>query len=123
MQIREFQVRTPDARQLDLVDTDDIAQPAIVVHHGTPGARRLYSGWTEDAESWGVRLIGYSRPGYGASSRMPGRQVVDAAPDLAAIAEHPQISKLATWGYSGGAALTRSAVRLDCPTWWSRRRL
>jgi len=44
---------------------------------------------------------------------MPGRQVVDAAPDLAPIAEHLQISKLATWGYSGdGPHALSCAARL-----------
>ncbi|MGC1183729.1 MAG: alpha/beta hydrolase [Candidatus Dormiibacterota bacterium] len=102
MQVRERQVETPDGRRLDVVDTGEVAGPAVLVHHGTPGARQLFSGWLADAEQKGIRLIGYSRPGYGASTRAPGRTVGAAAADVSALADQLEISRLATWGYSGG---------------------
>lgn len=102
MQVRAIQVTTPEGRQLDVLDTGKVGDPAVLVHHGTPGARGLFAGWLADAERRGIRLIGYSRPGYGESTRLPGRQVGAAAADVAAIAEHLQLAKLATWGYSGG---------------------
>ncbi|HUY10481.1 MAG TPA: alpha/beta fold hydrolase [Candidatus Dormibacteraeota bacterium] len=102
MQARKFQINTADGRRLDVVDCGEVGNPAVVVHHGTPGARGLFGGWVDDAERKGIRLIGYSRPGYGASTRSPGRPVRDAADDVAAIAEKLNLTRLATWGYSGG---------------------
>jgi pimeloyl-ACP methyl ester carboxylesterase len=56
----------------------------------------------EDAESRGIRFLGYDRPGYGGSDAQPGRTVADAAADVAAIADALGIERLAVWGLSGG---------------------
>ncbi|MGH3259342.1 MAG: alpha/beta fold hydrolase, partial [Streptosporangiaceae bacterium] len=37
----------------------------ILVQPGEPMSRRLYGGWIADAETKGIRLISYDRPGYG----------------------------------------------------------
>jgi len=115
VEVRERQIEIPGKRRLDVIDTGKVGDPAVLVHHGTPGAGELFSGWIADAERRGIRLIGYSRPGYGASTRSTGRQVSEAASDVAAIADQLQISKLATWGYSGGGphALSCAATLPD----------
>ncbi|MGH7667379.1 MAG: alpha/beta fold hydrolase [Candidatus Dormibacteria bacterium] len=100
---RELQLETPDGRLLDVIDCGPAGAPTVLVQHGTPGSRLLLPEWLEDAESRGIRLVGYSRPGYGSSSRRAGRQVVQAATDVALIAERLKVTRLATWGYSGGA--------------------
>jgi pimeloyl-ACP methyl ester carboxylesterase len=63
----------------------------------------------------GVRLISYDRPGYGGSTRQAGRSVVDAADDVAAIADHLGIDRFAVVGRSGGGphALACSARLAD----------
>src|SRR5207244_7556810 len=71
--------------------------------HGTPSDGRLYEPWVEDAKRRGIRLVGYDRPGYGGSTRHPGRKVVDAASDVAAIVVALGGGAFATWGISGGA--------------------
>jgi pimeloyl-ACP methyl ester carboxylesterase len=95
-------MQTPDGRCLDIFDAGDAGQPVVLVHHGTPGARLPYRAWLEDAERKGIRLVAYSRPGYGGSTRLRGRSVSQTPDDVTAIANHLQVSKLATWGYSGG---------------------
>ncbi|WP_427165677.1 alpha/beta fold hydrolase [Streptomyces sp. C1-1] len=50
----------------------------------------------------GIHLIAYDRPGYGGSTRRPGREVVDAAEDVAAIADLLGLSKFSVVGRSGG---------------------
>ena len=50
-----------------------------------------------------MRAITYDRPGYGASTRHPGRRVADAAGDVAAIADALGIERFAIYGGSGGA--------------------
>jgi len=85
------------------------------VLHGTPMSRLLYERWTTDARSIGVRLISYDRPGYGGSTPVPGRRVVDASADVVAIANHLGIDQFAVWGFSGGGApaLACAATRPD----------
>jgi pimeloyl-ACP methyl ester carboxylesterase len=51
----------------------------------------------------GIRLICYDRPGYGGSDRAPGRNVVDAAEDVQAIAEALDLGTFSVVGRSGGA--------------------
>jgi pimeloyl-ACP methyl ester carboxylesterase len=89
-------------RELRVVEAGDPGGAAVVIHHGTPGSRLLFGPWVEDAERRGIRLIGYERPGYGGSTRQPGRSVADAASDVAAIADALEIARLAVWGGSGG---------------------
>lgn len=72
------------------------------MHNGTPGSRLLYPLWVEDAQTRGIRLISYDRPGYGGSTSQPGRRVASAAEDVAAIAKHLDLDRLSVWGVSGG---------------------
>jgi pimeloyl-ACP methyl ester carboxylesterase len=74
----------------------------VFLLHGTPGSR---SGPKPRGAAlyWrGVKLITYDRPGYGGSSRQPGRAVADAAYDVAAIADDLGIDRFAVVGRSGG---------------------
>jgi len=86
--------------------------PAILVHHGTPGSGIAMPAWTQNACERGVRLIGYSRPGYAHSTPDPGRTVGDAGADAAAIMDALGIERFLTWGVSGGGphALACAAV-------------
>jgi pimeloyl-ACP methyl ester carboxylesterase len=74
----------------------------VLVHNGTPNSRHLYAPVVADAAARGLRIIGYDRPGYGGSSPQPGRTVADCAADVQAIADDLGLSRLVTWGISGG---------------------
>jgi pimeloyl-ACP methyl ester carboxylesterase len=74
----------------------------LVFHHGTPGAANPIRALERAAHARGLRLVTTSRPGYGDSTRQPGRSVADVAADTAAVlaaigAEHCLIA-----GWSGG---------------------
>jgi pimeloyl-ACP methyl ester carboxylesterase len=49
-----------------------------------------------------LRLVSYSRPGYGGSSRQLGRAVADCAADTLAMVEHLGAGRFYTAGWSGG---------------------
>jgi pimeloyl-ACP methyl ester carboxylesterase len=98
----ERTVRTPDGRTLAVEIGGDPAGKPVLVHMGTPNSRRLYGPNVADARERGLRLIGYDRPGYGASSPHPGRTVADCAADVRAICATLHIDRLAMWGISGG---------------------
>jgi pimeloyl-ACP methyl ester carboxylesterase len=95
-------VTTPDGRTLVVRDTGDPNGFPVLAHHGTPSLGLLYEPWIADAERRGIRLLAYDRPGYGDSTRSPGRSIADCARDVEAIADALQLERLATWGISGG---------------------
>lgn len=74
----------------------------VVIHHGTPSSSLLYGPFVRDAAERGIRLVAYDRPGYGGSTRNPGRAVSDCAADVAAICDALGIERFCTWGISGG---------------------
>ena len=75
--------------------------------HGFPGSRleaRL-------APTPGLRLIAVDRPGYGLSTRFPGRQLADWPADIGALADHLGIKRFAVLGISGGAPYALACAR------------
>jgi pimeloyl-ACP methyl ester carboxylesterase len=100
--VTELDVTLRDGRALHVYAEGDPDGCAVVVHHGTPSSGRLYGAHAEDARARGIRLIGYDRPGYGASSAQPGRSIGDAAADVAELLDALGVDRFATWGHSGG---------------------
>lgn len=76
---------------------------AVFSLHGTPGSRLSRHPDENVYRQARVRVITYDRPGYGASTRHPGRQVAEAASDVAAIADALGLDRFAVFGGSGGA--------------------
>ena len=91
-----------DGRSLDL----DVSGPEdglpLVFHHGTPGSVRQFRAIQRAAHDRGLRLVRFSRPGYGASTRQPGRRIVDAVADVAAVLAHLGTPRCLVAGWSGG---------------------
>jgi len=87
----------------------------VVFHYGTPGVRLLAPRAIGAALRRGVRLLVPDRPGYGGSTRRPGRRVADVAEDVARLADALGWDRFATWGGSGGAphALACAALLAD----------
>jgi pimeloyl-ACP methyl ester carboxylesterase len=70
--------------------------------HGTPGCRLSRH---PDATLWpnlGLHVVTIDRPGYGASSALPGRRVSHAAGDVAAVADALGLGRFLVLGSSGG---------------------
>jgi pimeloyl-ACP methyl ester carboxylesterase len=109
------QIEVADARRLEVVEGGDPAGDPVVVHHGTPGAALLHPPWEPIAAAEGLRLVMYSRPGYGGSTRDRGRAVADAARDTAALADALGFDRFLTYGFSGGGphALACAALLPD----------
>ena len=101
-QITQRTVATPDGRVLAVEEAGHPDGLPVLVHNGTPNSRHLYAPVVADADTRGLRIIGYDRPGYGDSSPQPGRTVADCAADVQAIADGLGVTRLVTWGVSGG---------------------
>lgn len=93
---------TPDGRSLTVETSGAVTGTPVFLLHGTPGSRNGPKPRASVLYRLGVQLITYDRPGYGGSDRQPGRQVADAADDVASIAEHLDIDRFAVVGRSGG---------------------
>lgn len=74
----------------------------VFLLHGTPGSRSGPKPRESILYRLGVRLIAYDRPGYGGSTRLPGRTVATAAADVAQIADYLNIARFSVVGRSGG---------------------
>ena len=74
----------------------------LVWIHGTPGAYLPIPSLAAASERKGIKLITFSRAGYGSSTRKKGRQVVDAVADVLALNEHLGIERCFVGGWSGG---------------------
>jgi pimeloyl-ACP methyl ester carboxylesterase len=69
---------------------------------GTPGSRFSRYPRLEVWERLGVRVIMADRPGFGASTRMPGRGLVSVADDLVELLDHLGLDRVPVIGVSGG---------------------
>src|SRR5262249_58359818 len=91
-----------DGRRLDVrVSGPDGGLP-LVFQHGAPGSATPLRAWERAAHARGLRLVTASRPGYGDSSRQPGRSVAGAAADIAAVLAAIGAGRCLVVGGSGG---------------------
>lgn len=99
-------------RVLDLEATGPEDGLPFVMQHGTPGSRVRFREIEAAVHARGLRMVTYSRPGYGASTRFPGRTVADVAGDLVAVLDHLGAERCVTLGWSGGGPHALAAAAL-----------
>jgi pimeloyl-ACP methyl ester carboxylesterase len=92
----------PDGRSLDIAISGPADGVPLIFHHGTPGAKTKARHVERAVHERGLRLVAPSRPGYGDSTRRPGRSVADVAEDVAAILDHLGADRCLVAGASGG---------------------
>ncbi|MBE8473466.1 alpha/beta fold hydrolase [Streptomyces justiciae] len=91
-----------DGRKLVFDTWGDPQGHPVFLLHGTPGSHQGPRPRSMVLYQLGIHLIAYDRPGYGGSTRRPGREVVDAAEDVATIADLLNLPKFSVVGRSGG---------------------
>ena len=120
--MREFPVTTPDGRTLEVLEGGDPEGFGWLFHGGTPSSVAPSPMFDSAARDAGLRLITYSRPGYGTSSprNAPGT-VADDVTDSATILDELGVAEFVTLGWSGGgprslacAALLPDRCRAAC---------
>jgi pimeloyl-ACP methyl ester carboxylesterase len=111
----EHRIRTPDGRVLAVAEWGDPDGLPLFAFHGTPGGRIIY--WQDPTiyARHGLRRLTVDRPGYGESTRQPGRSVADFVNDIETIAAELGIGEFAVTGGSGGGphALAVAALMPD----------
>jgi pimeloyl-ACP methyl ester carboxylesterase len=99
--VRDLTMTLPDGRTIAW--TEYGAGTPLLRMPGTPGSR-----WTirADRSPWrerGLWVVTTERPGYGASTALPGRGFAEHAHDVAALLDHLGVDRVHLIGGSGGA--------------------
>ena len=104
-----------DGRELEIEVSGPDGGPVLVFHHGTPGGSGQLRFMARAVHARGLRLVTWSRPGYGASTRQVGRTVADVVPDTAAVLDRLGAETCLVGGWSGGGphALACGALLAD----------
>ena len=106
-------VELQDGRKLEFIDNGLESNKAIVLHHGSPMEMLYFQGLLASLATRGVRAIAYTRPGYGESTRLPNRNVIDNNSDLAAILSHQNIAQFVSLGWSAGGPPAIASTLLE----------
>jgi pimeloyl-ACP methyl ester carboxylesterase len=95
-----FQLR--DGRTLAWRWWGDHGATPILRLQGTPGSRLYRHPEPDMQRNLGVRHLLADRPGYGGSTRLPGRGVAGIADDLVALLDFHKLDRVPVMGTSGG---------------------
>ncbi|MCW2784367.1 MAG: alpha/beta hydrolase fold protein [Marmoricola sp.] len=107
-----------DGRDLEVLTGGDPDGFPFLFHGGTPSAAVASAAFDRSAREAGLRLITYSRPGYGASTPwpFPWPRITDDLTDTITILDTLGIDTFVTLGWSGGGPRA-----LACATLLPRR--
>ncbi|WP_246456131.1 alpha/beta fold hydrolase [Nocardioides mesophilus] len=96
-------VPTPDGRTLEVLTFGEPGGFPLLYHSGHPSAAVHDPLIDRAARANGLRVVTYSRPGYGSSTPRPAPYyVADDIQDSAEILRHLGIEDFVTLGWSGG---------------------
>ena len=102
----EHRITLPDGRRLAAAEVGRPDGTPVFYAHGFPGSRLGIELAARDALASAVRLIGFDRPGWGQSDRLPGRRLSDWPGDIAAAADKLGCPRFNLLGISGGMPFT-----------------
>jgi pimeloyl-ACP methyl ester carboxylesterase len=91
-----------DGRELAWRWWGDPGGTPVLRLQGTPASRLNRNPDPTVQRDLGVRYLMADRPGYGGSTRKPGRGIADVADDLAALLDHHRLDRVPAMGTSGG---------------------
>jgi pimeloyl-ACP methyl ester carboxylesterase len=98
---QDLLIETPEGRTLGVSLWGDPDGAPLFWLHGAPGSRKLRHD-VDDYRAHRLWVCTYDRPGYGASTRLPGRSVAQTADDVRAIADALGIDRFGVAGVSAG---------------------
>jgi pimeloyl-ACP methyl ester carboxylesterase len=111
-------VHTADGRTLEVLTAGDPDGFPLLFHGGSPSAAVPFEPIDRATADLGVRMITYSRPGYGDSTARPrpDPQMVDDVADSADLLAALGVDRFLTMGWSGGGprALGCAALLPGC---------
>jgi pimeloyl-ACP methyl ester carboxylesterase len=105
-------IEVSEGRNLHIEISGPESGTPLIFHHGTPGSVHRFTGFQRAVQQHGLRLVRYSRAGYGQSSRLPGRTIADVVPDVTTVLDYLGAPRCLVAGRSGGGphALATAAL-------------
>jgi pimeloyl-ACP methyl ester carboxylesterase len=103
-ELREGRLTRPDGRVVAWTEWGPPDGLPLLRVPGTPGCRLSVRSDTAPWAERGLRVITTERPGFGASTRLPGRKFAEHADDLAAVLDELSLDAVHMTGSSGAAA-------------------
>lgn len=104
MDYQEYEISGEGGRTIAVATFGDPGGTTVVFHHGSPGSSNQARYFEGFAESDGLYVVGFSRPGYGTSSRQAGRSVASVVADVDAVLDALGATTTCQWG---GRAVAR----------------
>jgi pimeloyl-ACP methyl ester carboxylesterase len=102
-EVRERSMTRPDDRVVAWTEYGDPTGTPLLRVPGTPGCRWSLRADRSPYDERGLFLLNTERPGFGASTPLPGRGYVEHADDLAALLDTCDLERLHVHGGSGAA--------------------
>jgi pimeloyl-ACP methyl ester carboxylesterase len=99
----DHQITRPDGRVVAFTTWGADDNRAVLQIPGTPGSRYTLRADTTPWSDRGLRMITTERPGFGASTRLPGRGFNEHADDLVAVLDELGLGRVPVIGGSGAA--------------------
>lgn len=99
----EGRLTVPDGRTVAWTEWGEPDGQVLLRVPGTPGSRWSVRADTTPWAQRGLRVVTTERPGFGASSALPGRRFSEHADDLARVLDHLGVGSVLLIGASGGA--------------------
>lgn len=95
-------LQLPDGRTLGYATFGDVTGSPVLYHHGWPGSRLDITALDSIATEAGVRIISPDRPGFGLSTHLPDRTLLEWPVDIAQLMDSLDVDRFAVLGLSGG---------------------
>lgn len=96
------ELRLPDGRVLGVERFGAVAGAPLLYFHGLPGSRLDFRSEAAAFAEAGVELIAVDRPGFGLSTPLLGRSLLDWPRDVEALCDRLGLERVVVLGYSSG---------------------
>ena len=96
------QAQLKDGRRLGFAEYGDRDGAPLILLHDLFGNRALRHPDDSILSRLGIRLIGVDRPGYGQSTRKPGRSLMDVAEDIMLLSRALGLERFSVLGFDAG---------------------
>lgn len=110
MSIQSSVLKLPDGRGLGYCLAGAEKGVPFFTFHGLPGSRMESYLLDAAAKKINIKIITPDRPGYGLSSRQPGRTLIDWGRDVSVLADALDLDSFGIIGVSGGAPCALSCA-------------
>ena len=100
--MKDLQITLGDGRALAYTQIGDPSGKPVMFFHGAPMSRFHLSYLEDQFREQRVRVISPDRPGYGRSSPLPGRLLLDWPVDVEVLANELGIDRFVVAGHSSG---------------------